>query len=212
MKALLYVAISLEALAFITSIIYWYKIKNSKYWWLPIYLLIITLAELFGQVTNAVQNKVLFNTILLLEPAVYIALAILSIEAPILKATSKACLILYVAAAIYNINILTAYHLQFVNISYTVGALLVIITYLIYLASLVFTATVIQFAQQLYFWIGTAVFIFLLITLLKDSIINYWVTLSKNDYSILAVMQYLASNILYLGYIIGFYKCQPINK
>jgi uncharacterized membrane protein YciS (DUF1049 family) len=65
-----------------------------------------------------------------------------------------------------------------------------------------------ELSRNLFFWLSTGIFIFILLTFLRDTLLGLQSELSVNEKYMIKMSGFVASNILYTCFIAGFLRCK----
>ncbi len=201
---LYYSTFLMEALCLLASLLFWNKYRDdfALRFILP-YLLIIVGTEWYHMLTHT-KNLLAFNFTMPLECLFYYFLFFHHIRNPKYKKLIIGFVVIFLIAWIIDFIQIKNLQTTLVATSYSMGAIGIIITYLFYLVDLLHRNDYQRYNHDLFFWIANGVFIFLLMTILKDSATNYSAELNQQTKITIRIIQFLGSNILYLSYIIGF--------
>ena len=152
-----------EAAACAAGFLYWNKIKDSHWKWFPVYLAIIVAGELTGKYftyTNMDEPKrIMYDYII-------VPMEILFFHYMFYREFSdtKAAYLPLVGSVIYTVSVVIdsvfladTYH-WFLSFSCTLGVLLLVIYFLIYLFNLAGGKGVLNFISNFVFWVGFGLF------------------------------------------------------
>lgn len=197
----------MEGLSALVGFIYWYKIKNTYWRWLPIYLTIICCCEFISAYANS--NK-LFDTKFIYS---YIVIP-LEFTTPLLlflwllpKSFSKIILILillfwvaFIVEFLLRINVKWYWS----SFSFSIGSITVIIASIIYFLHLISTEKIIHFKWNLGFWYTLAIIIFYAGAFPHFSTINYLYKVNSELSFKLSWLMILFNYVMYSFFILGF--------
>jgi hypothetical protein len=79
-----------------------------------------------------------------------------------------------------------------------------------YLTVLLQSDEYLDLSRNLFFWASTGIFIFILMTFLRDTLLGLPSELTINEKYIIKMTGFIASNILYSFFIVGFIRSKKI--
>ncbi len=180
MKALTILRI-FEAIAFLTGLVYWKKIKNTYWVWFVLYLLFIVLSEAIGTyfiTANKHANLAFFNYFEIpIEFIFFFSLFHQSYKLSKYKWLPIVCMAVFLVSWIMDLLYFSKLQFFFYSFSYTIGNLLLLILILGYFIRLVTSDAILNFSHDMLFWVSTGLLLYYLGTFPFYGLRN---TLTKN--------------------------------
>lgn len=165
--------------------------------------------EVYSKYFHDHRSVGLYNPVIMVEGLFYLLGFYYSFQLPHFKKLSLLFLVIYIIGCGVNLFLLNSYQQELVSHAYTLSSLMIIILYLLYMYEWVQSDMQIRFQEQLFFWIANGIFIFHILRILPEFMLNYKQNnLSIDQNTALKILKYLGSDILYSFYIIGFFKCK----
>ncbi len=198
-----------ELLALLFAFISYKKYSNTGMRIVLPYLIYIVSTEVFCRFIYHHHNQVFYNPVLIAEGLFYLYGFYTAFQLALFKKLAILFIVLFLLASVVNLIMLSSVSKELVSYSYSLGCLLIIALYLLYIYELSGTEINQRSNEQLFFWIANGIFIFLILRIIPEFILNnHTNTLSFNENAILKIIKYLGSDILYIFFIIGFIKCR----
>jgi hypothetical protein len=203
-----------EALAFITSLIYWRKIKNTYWKWFSFYLFFIVVSECVGLyfaiAKKNTENIAFYNyCVIPIEFIFFILLFRRSFKQTKLKWLPIVCLCIYFTSWLMDIFFFGKWEFIFNSFSFTIGNLLLLILILSYFIQLVTSNAILTFRHNMLFWVSLGLLIYYLGSFPYYGLRN---TLAKNFqdvYITYTYIMYVLNCLMYLMFTISFIWGKP---
>lgn len=200
--------------AFISSIIFWNKIKNTYWRWFSVYLLFIVVSEFLGWYLS-VQNERNLNLALynyLVVPTEFIFFHLLffwSFKQTKLRRLPIIGMSIYLLSWLIDISIHSNEETIFYSSSYTIGNLLLLVMVLTFFIQLVTTNAILTFRNNMLFWVSLGILTYYLGAFpyygLRNIITKHFMELF-NSYTYVV---YVLDIFMYLMFTISFIWGKP---
>ena len=147
------------------------------------------------------------------ENIFYMFLFYTAVQSRIRKNIIVFLFVVYSIILVTNYFYLSSFTKESVTKAYIAGGVFTIISYVLFLFDLLKMENYTHLSRDLFFWIANGIFIFLCITILKETLNSFAYSnrFSMNTLMTLKYIQYFASDILYSSYIIGFIRCKTLK-
>jgi hypothetical protein len=198
-----------EILALLFALIFYSKYRSTKLYITLPFLVYLVITELFCKFVYHQHNLMFYNPLLVIEGLFYLYGFYITFSFGLFKKIAMAAIIIFLIVSVVNLLLISSINEELVTYSYSMGCVFLILLYLLYIYSLLKNEEIQQPNQQLFFWIAHGIFIFIILRVIPEFIINnHGNNLSINQNAFLKIIKYLASDILYSFFIIGFVKCK----
>lgn len=199
-----------EALAAVAGFLYWKKLKETFWKYLPIYLLWVSLAEWTGRYFAAMEwygVNYYWYTFLVIPTEYFFWFWLLRRITPTDSKTYSLPLAFglgYVAVFVIDVLFLSNQVYFFSSFSSSIGSIFLIILLLTYYYRVIFSANLIHYTSRLESWVTIGLFSNFLLSFPYYGMLN---TLITNHYQIFLIYQPVVLSIattMYICFIIGF--------
>ena len=207
----------MELLAFLSSIRYWKKIRNTHWKWFSLFLLFIVLAEFAGRyftshnMDNA--NHQFYNYFEIpMEFTFFFWLFYKTFSNTKIKWLPIVCAIVYLVSWLMDILYFSQHHFFFYSFSYTIGNLLLLVLTLRFFMQLVTSDAILTFRKNMMFWVSSGLMLFYLGTFPYYGLRN---TIAYNYIDIYTTYSYIVcilDSFMYLMFIFSFVWGKPNIK
>jgi hypothetical protein len=204
----------LELAAFVSSIIFWKKIKNSYWKYFSLYLLLIVISETIGRYLTHhnmdTANHQFYNYFEIpMEFTFFYWLFYRAQNKSKFRWLPIVCAAVYCASWLTDIFYFSKMQFVFYSFSYTVGNLLLLVLVLRFFIQLVTSDDILTFSQNMLFWVSLGALMFYLGTFpyygLRNSIAyNY-----REIYITYSYIVYILDCFMYLMFIFSFVWGKP---
>lgn len=175
------------------------------------FLTYVFVTEVLGSTVFTCSNQLLYNPELLMENGVYLLSFMYVFKSKLLIQISRIILIVFVVVTLTDIYFLESFSKEILSVSFNVGRILILIEYFLYLFVLLQSNEYLELSRNLFFWLSTGIFIFILLTFLRDTLLGLEADLSVNEKYVIKMSGFVASNILYSCFIAGFLRCKKMT-
>ncbi|MBK7559530.1 MAG: hypothetical protein IPI54_15350 [Chitinophagaceae bacterium] len=194
-----------EALACLAGFIYWAKIRNTYWKWFPVYLAIILITEVAGEITGYRLGWVQFNRNLYtffcirFQFLFFFWLFWIYFEKPIYKNWAFTGAIIYLLSFVINISFLFNIRFAFFSFSYMMGNIILLILTILFFRIFIKGNEILEYRSSSMFWICVGLLLFYLLSL---PLYGLWNTLAVK-YPVLFNRYWIITTILnYLMYLL----------
>lgn len=199
-----------EVLALVAGIVSFNKYRKSVLFLFLPFLLYICITEFLASTFYTCSNHLLFNPVLMMENGIFLFCFLFIFKSKLLRGISKIIMICFVIITLLDIWHLESFSQNVLSTSFNIGRIFILIEYFLYLIILLQSDDYLDLSRNLFFWASTGIFIFILMTFLRDTLLGLPSELTINEKYIIKMMGFIASNILYSFFIIGFIRCKKI--
>lgn len=147
---------------FLISLVFWYKIRNSKLRWFMPFLLFMVVVELYGRYLRKEllqPNAWLYNLSVPIEYLFYSFIFLIHYKSKLFQNAVKIFMVLFFIFIVANILVIQGFHKFNTNIL-KIGSFSMIILSCLYFTELLKTESRINLLSEPLFWIATGVFLF----------------------------------------------------
>ena len=204
-----------EALACITGFIYWQKIRNTYWKWFPIYLAIIVITEITGEIAGYSLQWVQFNRNLYtffcipLQFLFFFWLFWKYFEKTSYRYLVLAGALIYMLSFFINIFFLANVRFAFSSFPYMIGNVVLMVLTILFFMIFIKGEEILEYRSSNMFWVCLGLLIFYLLSL---PLYGLWNTLAAkhpglfdNYWIITMILNYL----MYLLFILSFIWGKP---
>lgn len=214
MNTILNILTACEVIAFITSLIYWKKIKNTVWKWFSLYLLFIVATECIGWyllvINRPEANQDFYNYFEIpLEFLFFFFLFNQSYKAAKYKWLPMVCTILYLISWVVDILYFSKLEFAFYSFSYTIGNLLLLVLVMGYFFRLVMSDAILEFRHDMLFWVGTGMLVYYLGSFPFYGLRNTLLKNYQDAYITYAYIMYVLNCIMYIMFSLSFIWGKP---
>lgn len=197
-----------EGLALLTALITVRKYSQSVLIVFLPFLAYVLLTEILGSTLYACSNQLLYNPELVMENGIYLFSFMYIFKDKAAVSISKGLFITFILMTLTDMYFLDSLSTDVLSLSFNGGRILILIEYFIYLYVLLRSDEYLELSRNLFFWLSTGIFIFILLTFLRDTLLGLQSELSVNEKYMIKMSGFVASNILYTCFIAGFLRCK----
>lgn len=122
-----------EVLALLFAIIYYKKYSKTNLFIVLPYLLYLVATEIFCKFFYHHPNKIFYNPILVAEGVFYLYGFYTVFQHALFKKLAVFFIAILLVASITNLSLLSSFENQLISYSYSIGCVLIIISYLLYI-------------------------------------------------------------------------------
>ncbi|HNU89086.1 MAG TPA: hypothetical protein PKJ94_12370 [Ferruginibacter sp.] len=202
-----------EALACITGFIYWKKIRNTYWKWFPVYLAIIFVTEITGEIAGYRLQWFQFNRNLytfFCIPFQFLFFCWLFwkyFEKSSYRNWALAGVLIYLLSLLTNIFFLASIRFSFFSFSYMMGNLILLVLTILFFSLFIKGNEILGYRSSRMFWVCLGLLIFYLMSL---PLYGLWNTLAAkhpglfdNYWIITMILNYLMYLLFTLSFIWG---------
>lgn len=202
-----------EAIAAITGIYYWRKIKNSYWKWFAVYLIVIVFIETTGRILQHLQlyswNLAFFTWFGI--PVQFLFFywlygkqqEIYRARLPVIAA------VIYIASILTEVFLIKGRPMWFFSFSYTVGTILLVVLIITYLLKFVNSDAILAYKSDMMFWVSAGLAIFCLGTLPFFALRNTLYYQYRDVFIIYNYIQLVLDCLMYLVFALLFIWGKP---
>jgi uncharacterized membrane protein YfcA len=214
LKSLIIVLNILEASAFVSSIIYWRKIRNTYWRWFSFYLLFIVISEAIGaylatRETNTLNNAFFNYFEIPMEFLFFFWLFSRSFKKTKYSWLPVVCSGVYVLSWVLDIIYFNKMRFIFYSLSYTVGNLLLLVLILQFFIRLVMSDEILTFRKNMLFWVSSGLLLFYLGSFPYYGLRNTIAYNYQDIYTTYSYIAYILNCFMYLMFIFSFVWGKP---
>lgn len=200
-----------EVLALVAGMVTFTKYRKSVLFLFLPFLAYICITEFLATTVYTCSNQLLFNPELIMENGVFLFCFIFFLQRKILIGVAKIIMVCFLLITLLDIWHLESFTQDVLSTSFNIGRIFILIEYFMYLTVLLQSDEYLDLSRNLFFWASTGIFIFILMTFLRDTLLGLPSELTLNEKYIIKMSGFIASNILYSFFIIGFIRCKKMN-
>ena len=206
-----------EAIAAVVGFLYFNKIKNSFWKWFPYYLTFIIISDIisrnFAKYDLRLTCKIFYGYFEIpVEFFFFFWLFHKSFDQTKYKRLPIICAVIYTASWIADMVYFSTLDFWFYSISYTIGNLLLLVLILRYFIQLVTSNAILNFKQDMLFWVSTGLLLFYLGTFPYYGLRNTLVYKYRELYTTYSYIMYVLNSLMYLMFTFSFIWGKPNIK
>lgn len=203
--------IFIESITAITSVIYYYKYKNTYLRYLPIFLWYVLLNEITGRYMSVVaniDNHIIYNIYISINFIFILSIYLIFLKNKMYKQYVAYFIFTYILAFTLNGIFLDNYLLDLVTYPFVIGSCFLIVSVTFYFIEILNSEEVLNVTRNLLFWISVGVILF------NIGIIPWVITLKLylEDLSSIYMLFRALILILNICYITGFIWSHKVQK
>jgi hypothetical protein len=209
-----------ELLACIIGFIYWNKLKNNYWKWLPVYLATITATELIGNYFGSIRGFGEYNIYLYqyfampLQFLFFCWLFYENFSTSWQKIISIFCIVIFIISWFIEILSKQKSGYWFISLSYDAGTIILLVLILIFLTQLISGDEILNFKTNIMFWVAMGLFAGYICTIPYYIWRNYLIVYEKTRPDLLYTAFYgfmFLNYLMYSLFCMGFIKWKQTN-
>ena len=207
----------LEALAFLTGMLSWQKVKESIFKYFIFYLLYIFIADIIGYLININKpigyNELYYNyAVIPVEFNFFFWLFYKTLQPKKKKVLPIVCSGIYLTSIIIDALYFSKHHFLFNSVSYSIGNLLLLVIILIFFMQLVNSKEILSYKNNMVFWICVGLLIYYLGSLPYYGLTNTFVSKYQGIYILYNKIEHVLDCIMYLMFALSFIWGKPKSQ
>ena len=203
----------LEIAACITGFIYFKKLKNTYWRWLPFYLLFIICVEFTGRYfadTNQLMNNILLYKYIGF-PVQFLFFYFIFFQHEYFSNKKRLILVgagIYLASIVVEIIFFSDKYYWFHSFSYSIGNIILLILVLIFFLAFIQSKEILNFSKTLMFWFCLGLFIYYLGSFPYWGLRNVLAVKYRNIFETYTLISLALGYCMYLLFITGIVRCK----
>lgn len=203
-----------EAVALVTGLICWKKIRHTYWKWFPVYLLFIVISEFIGAYLNDIKasrlNQAYFNYFEIpIEFVFFFLLFHQSYKLSKYNWLPIVSLVVYLASWMLDVLYFSKLQFFFYSFSYTIGNLLLLVLIMGYFIRLVTSDAILDFRHDMFFWVGSGMLLYYLGAFPYYGLRNTLAYNYREIYNTYNYIMYVLNCLMYVMFSFSFIWGKP---